>query len=480
MAEIYNFSPHDKTPTVVDRLLRAPGVLFGAALVLLVVTLAGLAAIWLLFDDVLKSILATQLGFSILMMALCVGLILSMTAVCILAERKISAFIQDRKGPNRAGFWGLLQPVADGLKFLLKEEINPANVDRPIFLLAPCLAFVAAFVGFAIIPWAGEIRWPWMESGTVSTQVASLDIGILYLLAVGGLGVYGVVLAGWASNCKYSFYGGLRSAAQLISYEIPLGLMLVVILLTVGTLRPELIVNQQAASGIWLILLHPLAFLLITTTAFAETNRTPFDLPEAEQELVGGFHTEYSSMKFAMFFLGEYAHMITASALIVALFFGGWAPLPLLSWYSTGPDGTVAATWWNTSWLAALLKFGIYWAKIVLFIGFYMVVRWTLPRFRFDQLMRLAWKGLIPIGMGLVVAQGVLGGLGIYVDPAAGLGRNLGVMLIYWIANAVVLGIVLGVAGRSRRPVTGRQEDLPPIEVRPAGPLVAERSGPRV
>jgi NADH-quinone oxidoreductase subunit H len=240
-----------------------------------------------------------------------------------------------------------------------------------------------------------------------------------------------------------------------------------VILLLAGTLRPELIVNQQAQSGIWNIFLHPVAFLLLATTAFAETNRTPFDLVEAEQELVGGFHTEYSSMKFAMFFLGEYAHMITASAFIVALFFGGWAPLPFSSWYSTGADGAIAVTWWNTGWIAGLIKFGIFWCKIVLFIGFYMVMRWTLPRFRFDQLMRLAWKGLIPIGLVLVVAQGVLTVFGCSVDPSAGLWRNLGVMVIYWVVNGIVLAIALWVASRSKQPVTGRQDNLPDIEVRP-------------
>jgi NADH-quinone oxidoreductase subunit H len=466
--DIMNFNAADRTPTIIDRLLRSPSVIVVAALALLVAGAVAAWVVWMLAADLIKDLLASQFGFSIVMMVISIGLILTMTAVCILAERKIAAFIQDRKGPNRVGFWGILQPAADGLKFLLKEEINPANVDRPLFLLAPCIAFIVAFIGFAIIPWAGEIRWPWMETGTVTTQVASLDMGILYVLAVGGIGVYGVVLAGWASNCKYSFYGGMRSAAQMISYEVPLGLVLVVVLLVAGSLRPESIVNQQAQSGIWFVFLHPVAFMLIAVTACAEANRTPFDLPECEQELVGGFHTEYSSMKFAMFFLGEYAHVVTAAAFIVALFLGGWAPIPFLSWYSTGADGAIEATWWNTGWTAALIKFGIYWGKIVLVIGFYMVIRWTLPRFRFDQLMRLAWKGLIPLGLGLVVAQGILSAVGLQIDPDASIGRNLGIMLIYWVANAIVLGIALWYAGRSKEPVTGRQDNLPEIEVRPA------------
>jgi len=439
-----NFTPTDTTPTRIDRLIRAPGVLLGVFVVLGVLGAVLAVAVWFVFDEPIKRLLASQFGFSVLLSLVLIVLILTVCAACILAERKISAFIQDRKGPNRVGFWGILQPVADGLKFLLKEDITPANVERPIFMLAPVIAFVVAFIGFAIIPWAGEIQWPWAEEGAVvTTQVASLDMGILYLLAVGGLGVYGVVLAGWASNNKYSFYGGMRAAAQMISYEVPLGLALVVILLVAGTLRPELIVNQQAASGVWNIFLHPIAFILVATAAFAETNRTPFDLAECEQELVGGFHTEYSSMKFAMFFLGEYAHMITNSALIVALFLGGW--------HFWGLPGESNTTWW-----AALIKFAIYWAKVIAFLGFYMLIRWTLPRFRFDQLMRMAWKGMIPLGMGLVVAAGVL----VVFDWQRSVVASL-------IANAIVLAFALVMAARGRQPVTGRQENLPDIEVRP-------------
>ena len=467
MPDIMNFDPNDRTPTVIDRILRTPGVIFAAAVAIGIV-LAGVAVgAWFLFTEQIKTFLAWQFGFSLGMMVLCFVGVLSGTAVCILAERKIAAWIQDRKGPNRVGFWGLVQPMADGLKFLLKEEFTPLQVDKPIFLLAPVISFVIAFIGFIIMPWAGEIRWPWMSDGLISTQVVSLDIGVLYILATGGLGVYGVVLAGWASNNKYSFYGGIRAAAQMISYEVPLGLAVLVVLLLAGTLRPEVIVEQQAQSGIWFVLLHPLAFLLLFTCALAEANRAPFDLAECEQELVGGFHTEYSSMKFAMFFLGEYAHIIVGSALLAALFLGGWAPVPFMSWYSVDASGATEITWWNTGWIAALIKLGVYLGKIAILIALYMIIRWTLPRFRFDQLMRLAWKGMIPIGLMLVVAQGVLTAFGWVVDPAAKLGHNLGVMFVYWGVNLAILVVALVVAGTSREPITGRQSNLPNIEVCP-------------
>ena len=454
MPDIMNFDPSDKTPTIVDRVIRSPGVIIGAAVLLGILGLAVLVVLWMLLGDPIRALLSSQLAFAVLIILITIAIMFSVIATSILFERKISAFIQDRKGPNRVGFWGVLQPMADGLKFLLKEEFTPGQADRGIFVLAPCIAFVVTFIGFAIIPWAGEIHWPWAPAGeTVTTQVASIDIGILYILAVGGLGVYGIVLAGWASNNKYSFLGGMRAAAQMISYEVPMGLVLVVVLLVAGTLRPEIIVNQQAQSGVWNIFLHPLAFLLLTICLFAEANRTPFDLLEAEQELVGGFHTEYSSMKFAMFFLGEYAHMVTGSALIIALFFGGWHV-----WFLPGVEDTV---WW-----AALIKFAVYWVKIILFILFFMVVRWTLPRFRFDQLMRLAWKAMIPMGLGLVVVQGVLVAFGVRIDPASSVGSKIGVVMIHWIGNAVVLGLSLWFAARSPQPVTGRQDNLLEAELR--------------
>ncbi|RMF74377.1 MAG: NADH-quinone oxidoreductase subunit H, partial [Planctomycetota bacterium] len=305
----------DKNPTPIDAAIRRGPVMAALGLIL-VLTPVVLILAWIyigrpisqsLFGfDVLQWVVSHQYSFSILMMLLVLFIIVHLCAACILAERKISAYIQDRRGPDRVGWRGLLQPIADGLKFLLKEDITPANVDKPVYILAPCISFVVALVGFAVLPWAGDIVWPWTaEDGSpvvVSTQVAPLSIGVLYLLAVGSLSPYGVVLGGWASNNKYSFYGGMRATAQMLSYEVPLGLGVLVLLLLSGSLRLEVIQEMQTASGIWNIFLHPIAFFIVLVAAFAETNRAPFDLAECEQELVGGFHTEYSSMKFALFF----------------------------------------------------------------------------------------------------------------------------------------------------------------------------------
>lgn len=426
-----------------DRTLRDPRVIAAIGVVLAVAPVALLYVAWPVF----KWLFSSQFTFALFMLALSLFLIIHGCAACILFERKISAFIQDRYGPNRVGWWGLLQPVADGLKFIFKEDVIPGNVDRPIYLLAPCIAFIVAMIGFAVIPWAGNITWPWTDAAgnpiTVSTQVASLDIGILYMLAVGALSVYGVVLAGWASNNKYAMYGGMRATAQMLSYEVPLGLGILCIILVSGTLRLETMVDQQAVSGVWNVFLQPVAFVLVLIAAFAETNRAPFDLAEAEQELVAGYHTEYSAMKFAMFYLAEYAHMITNSALMVAIFFGGGDPIPGLGWLAT-----------SDAWWAALLKYGVFWGKVALFIVLYMVVRWTLPRFRFDQLMRLAWKSMVPIGMALVVLTGLL--------ATFQLQRNL---LASLLVNAAVVAISLYVASRAKAPVTGRQENLPDVEV---------------
>jgi NADH-quinone oxidoreductase subunit H len=431
----------DPTIKRIETLLRKPGVIFGAGAAILLLVTALLALAFPLY----KPLLSAQFPFSMIVLAVMLALILSATAVCILAERKIAGFTQDRYGPNRVGFWGLLQPLADGLKFLLKEDIIPRHVDKPLFLLAPALALAASLLGFAIIPWAGQVRWPWMppDAPPLSTQVANLNVGFLYLLAVGSLSVYGVVLAGYASNNKYAFYGGMRAAAQIISYELPLGLGLLVVLLVSGTLQLDQIVQQQAATGVWNIFLHPVAFFLVLVSALAEANRAPFDLPEAEQELVGGYHTEYSAMKFAMFFLGEYVHMITSSALMVALFFGGW--------HVWGLPGLENVTWW-----AMLVKLVAYLTKVALFIALFMLVRWTLPRFRFDQLMRVAWQSLVPIGVALLAATAVLTYLGWQHNVWASLAANL-----------LLLVVLLRSAARSKRPVTARQDDLPEVDVRP-------------
>ncbi|HOW19342.1 MAG TPA: NADH-quinone oxidoreductase subunit NuoH, partial [Phycisphaerae bacterium] len=337
--------------------------------------------------------LRTQAGFSVAVMVIALLVLLTTVAYCIYIERKIAAFIQDRLGPNRVGPRGLLQPLADGLKFILKEDIIPAGVDRPLFVLAPMIIFMASFITFAVIPWGGPIRFA--DGSQVNVQVASLDVGLLYILAVASVGVYGIVLGGWASNNKYSFYGALRAAAQMLSYEIPMGLAILVAVLTAGELRLERIVEEQIGGGqggVWIGLLHPLACVMFLVTSLAESNRLPFDLAEAEQELVGGYHTEYSAMKFGLFFLAEYAGMIVNGALVATLFLGGWELFPF-----SGRLGWGWVDWINRSpfWPAAVVRCAIVYAKVMFFIVLAMWIRWTLPRFRFDQLMRLAWKALV-------------------------------------------------------------------------------------
>lgn len=330
-----------------------------------------------------------------------VGITQGAVAYLILVERKIAAYAQDRVGPNRAGKefglpFGLLQPLADGAKMILKEDVIPGYVERPIYILAPAIAIVAAMIGFAVVPFGPVgVDAPSLLGTPVQFQIApGIDIGILYVFAIGSLGVYGVILAGWSSNNKYSFMGGLRSSAQLISYEIPLGMSILGMVLLSGSLDLNRIIEWQDRN-VWGVVAQPLGFLLFLVSAFAETNRLPFDLPESEQELVGGFHTEYSAMKFGMFFLGEYLHVITVSYLTVILFFGGW-DVPFL--LDSGQGG----------WLFAFLKAGVMLFKVSLMILFIMWVRWTLPRFRYDTLMDLAWKRMIPLSLVNLVATAAL------------------------------------------------------------------------
>ena len=268
-------------------------------------------------------------GFIIILVKVLVVFAATLLTVLMMvyAERRVSAFMQGRLGPNRVGPQGLLQPIADGIKFLMKEDIIPAGVDKPIFILAPAILLIPALMTFAVIPFGSDIT---LFGRKIPLQVADVNVGILYVLALTSIGVYGIVLAGWSSNSKYSLLGGLRSSAQLISYELAMGLAVVSIILLAGSLRLNDIITDQLASFFsWNIFRQPLAFLIFLIAVYAETNRLPFDLSEAEQELVGGYHTEYSSMKFAMFFMAEYANMITAEALTVTLFFGGW-DVPLL------------------------------------------------------------------------------------------------------------------------------------------------------
>jgi len=325
------------------------------------------------------------LGFIIICVKVLLVFAATMLTVLIMiyAERRVSAFIQGRLGPNRVGPQGLLQPIADGIKFLMKEDIIPAGVDKPIFILAPAVLLIPALMTFAVIPFGSDIT---LFGRQIPLQVADVNVGILYVLALTSIGVYGIVLAGWSSNSKYSLLGGLRSAAQLISYELAMGLAVVSIILLSGSLKlNDIVADQQGYLFSWNVFKQPLAFIIFLIAVYAETNRLPFDLSEAEQELVGGYHTEYSSIKFAMFFMAEYANMITAAALTVTLFFGGW-DVPLINETSLGIWGTVLSV------LSFILKMGF-------FLFLFIWVRWTFPRFRYDQLMKIGWKVMLPIAL---------------------------------------------------------------------------------
>ena len=327
--------------------------------------------------------------FTIVKMLIVFTVLLVGVALLTLAERKVSAWIQDRHGPNRVGGkGGWLQPAADGLKNIMKEETYPGAAYKPLFILAPILAFVPALLTFAVIPFASPLPTP---RGLVAMSVADLPIGFLYILALTSLGVYGIVLAGWSSNNKYSLLGGLRSSAQMVSYEIAMGLSTVAVLLVAGNVSLSRIIYQQATT-VWNFFGLTIAFFLFLVAAFAETNRLPFDLPEAESELIAGYHTEYSAMKFSMFFIAEYSNMVTASALLVTLFFGGW-DIPFTLWDNQAP--------WTG--LKTLLTLIVFVAKLLFFLFFFMWVRWTLPRFRYDQLMSLGWKFMLPLALAYIV-----------------------------------------------------------------------------
>ena len=353
--------------------------------------------------------------------------VLVIVAMLTLMERKVSAWMQDRLGPNRVGPGGLLQPAADGLKNILKEESNPAESNAVFFTLAPMMSIIPAMVTFAVIPFAAPLPTPW---GVVPMMIADLPVGILFLLAFSSLGVYGIVVAGWASSNKYALLGGLRAGAQMISYEIALGLSLMSVFFLVGNVGLDEVVWTQQRMNLWFALPLSASFFFFWISCFAETNRLPFDLPEAESELVTGYHTEYSAMKFSMFFIAEYAHVLTVSMLMATLFLGGW-DIPGLQ--RDDMLGFVDGVWvgeapakWIT--LLSLLAFG---AKTFFFIMVFMLVRWTVPRFRYDQVMDLGWKIMLPVALAVVVvtaatiltldsmgapfvAEGVNGGLGYF------------------------------------------------------------------
>lgn len=325
----------------------------------------------------------------------------------IWSERRVSGWIQDRLGPNRVGPQGLLQPIADGIKFLFKEDLIPNHVDKPLYVLAPAMLLIPAMIAIAVVPFGSSITIAGIDE-PIPLQIADINIGILYILAITSLGVYGVVIGAWASNNKYSLLGGLRSSAQMISYELTLGLAIIgVLMLTelpneiltklgddeVNPLSLKHIAYSQGVHS-WNIFVHFPAFLAFTTAIFAETNRLPFDLAEAEQELVAGYHTEYSSMKFAIFFMAEYMNMIVGSAVVVTLFLGGWHFFGLEN---------VGGPFWS-----GVISFAIFFVKTGIFLFVFIWVRWSLPRFRYDQLMNFGWKFLLPVALTSIVVTGTL------------------------------------------------------------------------
>lgn len=331
---------------------------------------------------------------TLLTIAVAMGATLAGCMYLVLAERKVSAWMQDRVGPNRVGPYGLAQPVADGLKVLLKEGIIPDHVDKTMFMIAPMISVLTTLLAFSVVPFGPVDDAPSWIRFIIAPNV---DIGILFILAISSLAVYGVILGGWASNNKYSALGSLRASAQVVSYEIPLGMSVLGVVLLGGTLNLESILNQQVHAGLWgwYFWFQPLGCLIFFTSALAESNRLPFDLSECEQELVGGYHTEYGGLRFVMFFLGEYTHVITVSFLTVILYFGGWN----CPWIAT-PESAYIGAW--------LVKFALLMAKVMVVIFVIMLIRWTLPRFRFDQLMGLTWKVFLPLSLANIVAVMVI------------------------------------------------------------------------
>ena len=433
-----------------------------------------------------------QILVSTIVILVVVHVILGTVGICTYLERKISAYIQDRVGPNRAGFdfglpflkklfsfggdkpfgfWGLGQFLADGIKFIVKEDYRPRGADKVLFTLAPMAAVIPALVGWAVIPWGGTIDVPeiafagvtWFSAGAASVAVADINIGFLFLLAAAGVGVYGVTLGGWASNNKYSFLGGLRCSAGMVSYEIPMGLCLLMVVLTAGSVYPSAIVENQVNGG-WYVFYHPLAALIFFICALAESNRTPFDNAECEQELVGGFHTEYCAMRFALFFLAEYAHLIVGAAFLVLLFFGGYH-LPFVPWLSPESTGV----------LAAIAKFTVFFTKAMVVVGLAMLVRWTIPRLRYDQMMKVCWNALIPVMITMVVAMAVLMFVGL-VDIWWMLGLNVAVAL----GGAVLLPRLPKQDVNRRIPMAGsRFNPLPGerVSATPSNPMALDERG---
>ncbi|MGQ0603398.1 MAG: NADH-quinone oxidoreductase subunit NuoH [Anaerolineales bacterium] len=346
------------------------------------------------------------------------GVLLASFAYMTLAERKVAAKLQYRVGPNRVGPWGLLQPVADGLKLIMKEELIPAGADKVMFLLAPIITVIPALIILAVVPWGPPVKDFYGPGQDLPLGIADLNVGMLYILSVASIAVYGITVGGWASANKYAMLGGLRSAAQMISYELALGLSVVGPLMIAASMSMGDIVNAQ--SGVWFVLLQPLAALIFYISALAETNRAPFDMPEAEQELTAGYHTEYSGMKFALFFMAEYIKMVGVSAIFTTLFLGGWQ----------GPFV------YQVPWLGIVY----FWGKIIASLVFMIWTRSTLPRLRYDRLMALGWKVMLPLALGNVI-----------VTAAALLGDQLLLGAVLGVAGIIVLGVIFYSFARTRR-----------------------------
>ncbi|MBI3883085.1 MAG: NADH-quinone oxidoreductase subunit NuoH [Sphingobacteriales bacterium] len=345
-------------------------------------------------------LLGIDLGLIIEKLVLIVVVVMASLVIAMyatFAERKVAAILQDRRGPNRAGPFGLLQPLADGLKLFFKEEIIPGFSSKFLFILGPCLAMLTAMMTGAVIPWGDKVHF---FDRDISLQIADINIGILYVFGVVSLGVYGIMIGSWASNNKFSLMGGLRAASQIISYELAMGVSLIALLMVTGTMSlKEMVVQQQAHWYSWNIVKQPLGFLIFLICAFAECNRTPFDLPEAENELIGGYHTEYSSMKLGFFLFAEYINMFISSAIMTCLFFGGY-DIPFFNDASLIDSVGVN--------ISALIHAGVLLVKVAGFLFFFMWVRWTIPRFRYDQLMNLGWKILIPLALFNMLVTGAL------------------------------------------------------------------------
>jgi len=378
--------------------------------------------------------------------ALVIAGIMTAAAYLVLLERWIAAWVQDRLGPNRVGvpltkirMFGLGQPLADGLKFIFKEEYTPGHVNRFLYTLAPISILAAALAVFATIPFGSLLP---IEVGGEPVELVvapNVDVGLLYVFAVSSIAVYGVILGGWASNNKYSFLGGLRSSAQLIAYELPLGLGILGVVLASGTLRLDEIIGQQATGGLlaWNLFVQPVGFVVFLVAAFAESARLPFDLPEAEQELIGGYHTEYSGLRLLMYLVAEFLHMIAAAFLIAILFLGGW--------HFPGLTGSGE----EVTWFTAVARVLVLMTKVLGIIIFFMMVRWSWPRFRFDQLMMLAWKVMLPLGLANLVLVAVLIEFEEPIRAALG-GSQLLLVALMW-----GLGVILCLAAALIAPLHG-------------------------